>query len=102
MDENALFFAWAKRFDRYIEASAGRLVLFHLENFSLHASVIPDLNCDRIEFLPRKKAPELERMDARIICFLKNAYRRSQYSREVDILFDSNTDIYMILISLRQ
>ena len=95
---SSLFFAWLSRFDAYIERNTGRNVLLLLEIFSGHGKKdhLPELQNTNNSFLPPNTTSVLPPMDAGIIATLKTRYWKLPYERALDLLEESNYQIYKI------
>lgn len=95
---SSLFFSWLQRFNDFVGRTVGRKVLLLLDNCSAHGTeeTLPDLENVQIMFLPPNTTSVLQPMDAGIIATLKTRYRKLQYERALDIMEESNTNIYKI------
>ena len=73
-------------------------MLLLLDNFSGHGKKdhLPELQNTKISFLPPNTTSVLQPMDAGIIATLKTRYRKLQYERALDLLEESNGQIYKI------
>ena len=93
-----IFFEWLRRLDRYIDPETGRKILLFVDNCSAHGKhdMMPDLSNVRVEFLPPNKTSKVKPLDAGIIAWVKNKYRRRLLMRVFDNIDMGRKSIYNV------
>lgn len=92
------FFEWLRRLDRYIGRETGRKILLLVDNCSAHGkhNTLPELSNVRVEFLPPNTTSKVQPLDAGIIAWVKNRYRRRLLMRVFDNIDMGRKSIYNV------